>query len=176
MAFSEGDRMNNHMRNGLGAVNIKVWLQSIVYICVFSLLSLSWVYADTPVRIMPLGDSITDGFGSSKGSGYRYSLYHALADAGYAIEFVGGLMNGPYDYDRDHEGHSGYTAQQILDNIYLDGENWLGSNPADVIILHIGTNDISQGSQNVNTVAAILDKIDQYEADTGTTVVVGLAG
>lgn len=125
------------------------------------------------VAIMPLGDSITDGAaGSTDDTGYRRSLYLQLTGAGRDVAFVGGLTSGiPLDFDRDHEGHSGWRADQIRDNIY----NWLVANPAEIVLLHIGTNDISGGNQDVQEVADILNNIDQYELDNTTSVKVLLA-
>ncbi len=124
------------------------------------------------IKIMPLGDSITKGSGSSDSTGYRRALYLSLIGAGYDVNFVGSLNGGiPTDFDQDHEGHSGWHADEIRDNVYT----WLGTNPADIVLLHIGTNDISGGDEDVNEVEAILDNIDQYEADNGTHIAVFLA-
>ena len=128
--------------------------------------NVSWAQA----RIMPLGDSITRGLsGSTNDTGYRRSLYLALKDSGYDADFVGSLVDGiPQDFDRNHEGHSGWQAEGgsgggIAPNIY----NWLVSNPADVVLLHIGTNDISNNdgaASTANQIAVILDNIDSWEA------------
>jgi len=43
-----------------------------------------------PLRIMPLGDSITYGSNNDGvGGGYRYPLYVALTNAGYTVDYVG---------------------------------------------------------------------------------------
>jgi lysophospholipase L1-like esterase len=126
-----------------------------------------------PIRIMPLGDSITRGTaGSTDDTGYRRSLYLSLTGAGYDVDFVGSLQDGiPTDFDDDHEGHGGKTADYIRDNIY----GWLVDNPADIILLHIRTNDISIGDLNVDGVESILYNIDQYEVDYDTEIIVILA-
>lgn len=131
-----------------------------------------------PVRIMPLGASFTEGFGSTYFTGYGYNgyrrrLYLTLTSAGYQVDFVGSQREGLSDFDTDHEGHPGWQAEEpvtggIAGNIY----NWLVANPADVILLHIGTNDISQGTQDPNKVAHILNEIDRY--DPNITVVLAL--
>lgn len=106
-----------------------------------------------PVRIMPMGDSIT--FGSGVAGGYRARLYQLLTAAGYNVDLVGSLnTNGVATLpDSDHEGHSGYRIDQIDTELagYLAGI----SDP-DVILLHIGTNDFGQG---VDTPRAI-DRLD----------------
>ena len=127
--------------------------------------------AEGPVRIMTIGDSITYGTGSTDYSGYRRNLGFSLSSAGYAIDFVGSLQSGPSDFDNDHEGHGGWEADEIRDNVYY----WLENNPADIVLLHIGTNDISAGQDAAGVateVGQILDEIDSYEIDIGTNIFV----
>ena len=134
--------------------------------------STSSVRADGPVRIMCLGDSITYGIGSSDHAGYRMQLYLSLA--GHAVSFVGSLQTGPSDFDNDHEGHEGWEADEVRDDIYT----WLVNNPADIVLLHIGTNDISAGQDApgvANEIDQILDQIDSYETDKDANVSVILA-
>ena len=45
------------------------------------------------VRVMPLGDSITDGYNVP--GGYRINLWQRLAGGGYTVDFVGSQYNGP---------------------------------------------------------------------------------
>ena len=65
--------------------------------------------------IMPLGDSITDGVGSSgSGGGYRVPLFQTTITNADLITFVGRNLNGPTTvggrtFPRNHEGYSGYT-------------------------------------------------------------------
>ena len=89
------------------------------------------------VRVMPLGDSITDGF--SVPGGYRIGLWQRLAAGGYRVDFVGSQFNGPASLgDHDHEGHSGWRIDQIDANIV----NWLRTTTPRTVLLHIGTNDM----------------------------------
>jgi lysophospholipase L1-like esterase len=121
------------------------------------------------IRIMPLGNSITQGVaGSSDDTGYRRALYLSLTAAGHTINFVGSQTTGiPTDFDRNHEGHSGWRADQIRDNV----STWLTTNPADIILLHIGTNDISQGNTNVSTVSEVNEILNRIDARSTATVV-----
>jgi len=153
-----------------------------------------------PVRIMPLGNSITKGTGTCHESdppdpldelywnctGYRPYLWSSLVNDGYDVDFVGSqgtqfqddYDGDPYPYhDNDHEGHGSYSIDEVRDNLYGSGLNWLGNYPADVILLHIGTNDIeSQDVPGIVTeVGQILDKVDQYEVDNNTQITVILA-
>ena len=128
------------------------------------------------LRIMPLGNSITLGYDgtSSDLGGYRSKLETGLLSEDYVFDFVGSLNYGPSGFDNDHEGHGGWHADEIAFSIY----QWLIDNPAEVVLLHIGTNDISNG-QNAEDIAEeiklILDEIDQYEKDTNTNIIVILA-
>ncbi len=105
-----------------------------------------------PIRIMPLGDSIT--YGSSTPGGYRLPLYAALTNAGYTVDFVGTQTgNSAAGLDPDHQGHGGWTIGQIDDSVigFLDSV----SDP-DLILLHIGTNDSGAGD--------FANRIDQLDA------------
>ncbi|TDC80420.1 SGNH/GDSL hydrolase family protein [Streptomyces hainanensis] len=89
------------------------------------------------VRVMPLGDSITDGFNVP--GGYRIGLWERLVAGGQTVDFVGSMSNGPGNLgDRDHEGHSGWTIAGIDANV----SRWLTTYQPQTILLHIGTNDI----------------------------------
>lgn len=115
--------------------------------------------AEGEIRIMPLGDSITGAEVS-----YREPLYKKLVAVGYDnINFVGSeknLVDG--GWDKDHEGHGGWRAEDIRDYILV----WLNENPPDIILLHLGTNDINDKFSNTSTVKEInqiLDYIDEWE-------------
>lgn len=124
---------------------------------------------DNPVRIMPLGDSITDGNASGVTPidtkeywvSYRKVLWESLGTAGYSVDFVGSLSSGYFfdpPFDSDHEGHGGWTDTQIRDNVI----SFLTANPADVILLHIGTNGLTASAAEVEQ---ILDNIDTVSED-----------
>jgi lysophospholipase L1-like esterase len=99
--------------------------------------------AATPrkLKIMPLGDSITDGFNAYPGA-YRPALWKKLVTTdGYELDYVGSLRNGDSSLpDKDHDGHSGWRIDEINGSI----GGWLNTYDPDVILLHIGTNDIFQ--------------------------------
>ncbi|MEZ0387988.1 MAG: GDSL-type esterase/lipase family protein, partial [Verrucomicrobium sp.] len=112
-----------------------------------------------PVRIMPLGDSIT--FGSSVPGGYRNKLYQLLTTAGYSVDFVGtqtgnGVASLP---DPDHQGHGGWRIDELDTNLV----GWLSqiADP-DVVLVHIGTNDFGQNfstSTAINRLDGLITKI-----------------
>ena len=91
------------------------------------------------VRVMPLGDSITEG--TQVPGGYRIGLWQRAVTAGYRVDLVGSQFNGPATLgDHDHEGHPGWRIDQIDANI----GGWLGNTKPRTVLLHIGTNDILQ--------------------------------
>jgi lysophospholipase L1-like esterase len=90
------------------------------------------------VRIMPLGDSITVGVGSTDRAGYRSRLERRLAAAGLPVDFVGSRDAGPPGLDDDNEGHSGWTISRMARRV----DRWLAAYRPDVVLLHIGTNDV----------------------------------
>ena len=128
------------------------------------------------INIMPLGDSITQGIHiDSKNTSYRRELYKLLKYNDFEIDFVGSMKNGSIsDFDKDHEGHGGWHANQIQDSIY----NWLIKNPADIILLHIGTNDLNKEQSPtiiIQEIDQILSEVDRYEEKRNVPVKVVLA-
>src|ERR1043165_8891523 len=114
--------------------------------------------AQTPVRIMPLGDSITAGPGC-----WRAFLWNQLQTAGYTnIDFVGGVADGGgcnpgFAYDFDHEGHSGFAPTGIADNNQLPP--WLNAARPDVVVMHLGTNDMWGGFMPLERKLTALTKL-----------------
>lgn len=109
------------------------------------------------VKIMPLGDSITYGEHSSTGGGYRLPLWNELTARGANISFVGSMRNGPPGFDAENEGHRGWEIDQITSNVV----NWLIAYRPDIILLHIGTNDIIKNDNPVQAPARLSRLIDQ---------------
>ncbi|WP_432958821.1 cellulose binding domain-containing protein [Micromonospora haikouensis] len=107
------------------------------------------------VRVMPLGDSITDGFNVP--GGYRIDLWQKFAAGGYRIDFVGSMFNGPASLgDHDHEGHSGWTISQVDANVV----NWLRATTPRTVLLHIGTNDMyGDPTAAASRLSTLIDRI-----------------
>ncbi len=111
------------------------------------------------VRVMPLGDSITDGFNVP--GGYRINLWQRLASGGHTVDFVGSGFNGPGTLgDHDHEGHSGWRIDQLDANIVA----WLRTYTPRTVLLHIGTNDMNQNYDVPNAPARLSALIDKIRA------------
>ncbi len=116
-----------------------------------------------PLKIMPLGDSITYGviqYGSNTESGgYRTQLWNKLVADGLKVDFVGSLSNGSASLgDKDHEGHRGFRIDQIAALV----NDWLDTQQPDIIPLMIGTNDMSWNkslSTAPDRLSALIDQI-----------------
>ena len=120
------------------------------------------VNADSTVKIMPLGDSIT--YGMADEGGYRKFLSYFLTEKGYSnIDFVGPegsssasfTYNGKQvSYDDNHAGYSGYSITDLqggwsgkLNGILetVKKGDYIRKYSPDIILLQIGTNDIANG-------------------------------
>lgn len=117
--------------------------------------------AADPVRIMPLGDSITGSPGC-----WRALLWNQLQDAGYtSVDFVGTL--GPQGcgvtYDGDNEGHGGALATVTADQNQLVG--WLSATHPDIVVMHFGTNDVWSAKSPETILAAFTKMVTQMRAD-----------
>ncbi len=141
------------------------------------------------IKIMPLGNSITydnrvnDPRPIGDKAGYRKHLYELLNNANIDFSFVGSEHSGgnflPAGYD-NNAGFPGIRDSQLtnllqtgwrrqpqhgIDEKITDGP-YLNTYPADIILLHIGTNDNdkSDGTLAVD-VKDILDHIDSISTD-----------
>ena len=127
-----------------------------------------------PLRIMPVGDSITAGYTDNPAAGgttgwtvpfefgYRRQLYQLLENAGYDFVFVGGSLepfNNLYG-DPTHggtvspvfdlrpigqNGHRGYGGIRIP-QINTSIVSYLNTDDPDIILLMIGINGMDSGS------------------------------
>ena len=153
-----------------------------------------------PIKIMPLGDSITEGVNfvpayadnntstyssgieglniSSDRISYRGKLSDLLKSSEYSFDFVGSQESGSayeHTFDMNHEGHGGRSTFYFQQHI----ASWLDTNPADVVLMHMGTNDpgntISIGSYDdsdtnrntsINNIRKILDTVFSKNPNT----------
>ena len=138
---------------------------------IVSLIALVWTLSpmsagesDKALRIMPMGDSITEG---TVPGGYRHPLHRLLVQDGYKVEFVGAkTQDGDSCPDPNHWGKGGWQISQtpvtIEERAYfsIQGENRSGlyeeipraitqayfsgntSDTRNIILLQIGINDI----------------------------------
>ena len=133
-------------------------------------------YAGGPLRILPVGDSITHGWYSGIGTNalnsYRKELKNLLVANGYVIDFMGSLADGDFP-DNQHDGHDGWFADHDTKSILDHVAGWVETTEADIILLHIGTNDLNgNGTGTVAEVSAVIDEIQT--ANSNATVVLAL--
>jgi lysophospholipase L1-like esterase len=111
------------------------------------------------VRVMPLGDSITEG--TQVPGGYRIGLWQRFTGAGYRVDLVGSQFNGPTGLgDHDHQGHPGWRIDQIDAQILT----WLRNTTPRTVLLHIGTNDILQNFNVAGAPARLSTLVDRITA------------
>ncbi|KAL3429083.1 hypothetical protein BDV09DRAFT_180952 [Aspergillus tetrazonus] len=131
------------------------------------------------LRLLPLGDSITKGSGSSDDNGYRRRLHDLLlndADTGgdndddraSKVDFIGTFRNGNFE-DRDHQGLSG----KRISDIAAASDRVVKARP-NVILVHVGTNDLDKPVDPVETapdrLRALLDGLREACPDAAILV------
>lgn len=84
----------------------------------------------TELRILPLGDSITYGFASPDGNGYRLKLLNDLTADGDKVVFAGTVQNGTMA-DNSMAGYPGKTIEYIGDQ----APSSLAQNPNVVLLM-----------------------------------------
>lgn len=140
------------------------------------------------VKIMAVGDSITDGY--SERDGYRKYFYHRMVDQKkYSIDMVGSkdwapsatwnFDDGTYSYDPANTGYSGYTIQSYQYNnqnrigifeTISSGEkkDIIQTTSPEIVLLMIGTNDIMDNYKMDEIQArlqALVDEIYRQKSD-----------
>ncbi|HEY6722983.1 MAG TPA: SGNH/GDSL hydrolase family protein [Polyangiaceae bacterium] len=124
-----------------------------------------------PCIVLPFGDSITDGVGSSNQAGYRTRLFELAVEANQKITFVGSRSSGPnqvagQNFPKNHEGHPGWTIDSGFVS-FGEGISTLIPAPAfdtmpHIVLLMIGTNDVSadHGTESIaDRLETLLDDI-----------------
>ncbi len=165
------------------------------FMLAFTVITCIPLYGQNPLKIMPLGNSITRGetdgtITEGQMKGYRYELKNLLNMAGYNTDFVGSESTGfNYFSDSQHAGIGGsrdqYVARLLMDGydarndiqILVPPRPYLDEYDPDIILLHIGTNDITHEADAITNqqVSAVLNLIDQYEVRAQREVIVFLA-
>ncbi|KAK3366410.1 SGNH hydrolase-type esterase domain-containing protein [Podospora didyma] len=122
-----------------------------------------------PLRILPLGASITWGQGSSDGNGYRGVLRTRLTAAGIPADMVGSRQHGTMR-DNDVEGWPGFRIEQV----HEVGEVAASAFLPNVVLVHAGTNDAVQ-NMNVSSAGdrmkALLNSV--YVSSPNTVIILG---
>lgn len=137
--------------------------------------------ADEMIKIMCIGDSITDGYTNDYLGSYRKFIYHNLTEKGYSIDMVGSKSSGgwtpeytdsatgeSFKFDNDYTGYSGYSIQNYSgrSGIYevLQETGCLQSTAPDIVTLQIGTNDMIDNHE-MDTAVDRLEVVVDYILD-----------
>ncbi|MEX3106700.1 MULTISPECIES: cellulose binding domain-containing protein [unclassified Streptomyces] len=116
--------------------------------------------AAPPVRIMPLGDSITGSPGC-----WRALLWNQLQSTGYTnIDFVGtlGQQGCGQPFDGDNEGHGGELVTNVADQNLMPAR--LAATRPDIVAMHFGTNDVWSAITPDRILAAYTKLVGQMRA------------
>lgn len=140
--------------------------------------------AGVPIRILPLGDSITQA--DKDHHSYRYHLWVKLIDAEINFDFVGSMnrnlgINPRWPeyhgklFDRDHEGHWGWNTDHILAGYPEKRDErlseWLKTYTPDIALVHLGTNDALQLESTFSTVNELRRIIEVLRNDNPNVIV-----
>jgi len=136
------------------------------------------VYNKQTANIACIGNSITNG--TSTFNSYRRALWQMLHRAGYNVDMIGswskhhggGEVPNP-DFDMDHDGHSGWTAEQVLhppdwDSIRGNLTQWLTDYTPGITLIELGTNDVFQCRKtedvitNLSQIVGLLRKANNH--------------
>lgn len=109
--------------------NKKILVLIIIFVLPVLVYSKTW-------KIMPVGNSITAGEGSSSGNGYRQILFNNLSNSGYDIEFV-----GPYGAPYNGFYQAGAKIEQFLPGGDLNITTQLNTYFPDIVLVQLGTNN-----------------------------------
>ena len=129
----------------------------------------------SPCVILPLGDSITYGYGTTTAAGddeaspggYRVRLFSAALADSKTLTFVGSLADGPTTvsgqaFPRSHEGHASFTIDGAKGITQFVDDGIISKFKPNIVLLMIGTNDVSQSLDLANApsrLGKLMDKI-----------------
>jgi lysophospholipase L1-like esterase len=107
-------------------------------------------------KLMPLGDSITEGTGTPQLGGYRGPLYASLRTDGFTFTPVGPRTQGGLGLslqDRPHAGQPAWNVASLTfgQAAFPDRGNvsqWMAAHAPDVVLLMAGTNDSAEYKNN----------------------------
>ncbi len=91
------------------------------------------------LRIMPLGASITHGYLSSDGNGYREHLRSQIVEYGNDVDMVGNNPEGTMA-DNENEGWPGLIIDEVHDKALAAAPRWRPN----VYLINLGTNDCTR--------------------------------
>jgi lysophospholipase L1-like esterase len=135
--------------------------------------------AGTACIIMPLGDSITYGVGSSTSGSYRAPLFQTTITNNELITFVGRNMTGPNTvggrtFPKGNEGYSGYTidpggGRSGISPLVDDAISMFHPH---IVLLMIGTNDVNISLDLANAPTRLGNLLDKITTDAPNALLV----
>jgi len=132
---------------------------SSLWVIFFILLAIAQSAHGQAVKILPLGDSYTEGVRAHVS--YRYDLWFDLIEAGFDVDFVGGKSN-TFDspdldlypkymttFDRDHQGQAGISTDALVQVAKVASVTY----QPDIVLLWAGSPDVGRLGLNGVTTA-----------------------
>ncbi|KAF6813686.1 cellulose-binding family ii [Colletotrichum plurivorum] len=113
---------------------------------------------------MPLGDSITGNPGC-----WRALLWKKLQENSIKNTDFVGTWKGQgcgFEYDGENEGHGGLLVTEIARENMLEG--WLRETKPDIIMMHLGTNDVWSDKKPHDIIGAYDKLVDTMRESKGT--------
>ena len=140
--------------------------------------------ARDPFRIMPFGDSLTQG---GKGHAYRRELWHMLNNSGYEFTFVGTEMRvlrtqfprpmfGVVKSDFPDMWHESWAGRRTLDLMRtVSVARSMRAAMPDIVLFLVGTNDILAGDQPARTAVNIRKVVSEmHQVNPSVTILLSL--
>ncbi|MFH0758408.1 MAG: DUF4038 domain-containing protein [Bacteroidota bacterium] len=127
--------------------------------------------SEDPVKIMPVGNSITAGEhyrfpALEERTGYRKALYAMLINSGYHVDFVGSQSHGirsedsPDWFDWNNEAYPGWKIPDISRMLKIS----LKIYQPDILLVHAGTNG-SDWQDKPGQLMEMLDMVNDYSVE-----------
>ncbi len=142
----------------------------------------------TSLKIMPLGDSLTQGGVNANAggndpttiNGYRLELYNLLVAAGYTVDYVGSWQLGNAQLaDKDLNGFSGACIKVSPcggGTLYPQTAAWITAENPDLVLMQGGENDFSDHTLTEAQDAANMESWIQLVWSTKPTVKIVVTG
>lgn len=150
-------------------MTLQKYLKGLLTASLAALLLTSVTPAFAATKIMPLGDSITGSPGC-----WRAYLWEKLTLNNFTnIDMVGTLpaQGCAVAHDGDNEGHGGILALNMANQSQLPP--WLSATKPDVVLMHLGTNDVWSSKPTSEILAAFTTLVQQIRAsNTAIKIVV----
>jgi len=150
------------------------WVRQIgrIAFCVAGLLALPQTALADPLKILFVGDSITEGGNRERDeSTYRVPLQALIGATGVAVDYVGTREEGlhrdarwPLGFDPHHEAYYGATTAYVRDQLRAHCGQF---EAPDIALVHLGTNDRS----NDETIEPLEDIVRMLRARNPSVVV-----